>query len=208
MKRGLVCLCTLLCLFSTVACNKSEPVAENTEPQQEALLSESQYTEEMLSREEVKIDMSIENADAEVASKEQLKNNISLAYLIYSTRSVTTNKENPIIVSSYTQEDRDKLWEAYIIPGELDNYAASISNEGNSEYIIAILKPNENYKVKVYEGIKLLRSGYVGGFSDSHSLVPEATYIKQVKDYNVLCLCPDAEQIGTALVNKIEAMQE
>ena len=200
MKHLISYLLPLVLACAMCACNNNQQQVQTSTEQR--LLGAEEFKAEMLkstASKEAAMDKSLEKL-----SPEQLDGNIDLAYLIYSNRSIEQNQQNPLTVCGYTNEERDRLWEAYLMQSELTNFAASINNEGASEYIVAILKPNEFDKLKVYESIKLLRSGYVGGLSDSHSMTVDSTFTKQVGDYYILCMCPDAANLGNAISTQLE----
>lgn len=171
-----------------------EPKDSTQYQTQEEYIAEMQAKEEKLS-----VQKDNQGGKASVVKPEQLEKNIKLAYLIYSTRDPRLNKSVPIYVSDYTTANKDGLWESYLLPEELENFALSVNIEGSEEYMVGIIKPIESYKLNVYESLKLLKSGYIGSLSDSHSLKVSGVYMAQVKDYIIYCICPNADKVGAAL---------
>lgn len=200
MKKTILILVSFMLLLCTACGKENTPVEQVAEEQ---ILNETDYTREFLSTEEKAFETASQVSGDEVLSKEDLTDNIALAYMIYSSRDQEHNKSTPIIVSDYKQENRDKLWEAYMIPAELENYALSINTESSNEYIVGIIKPKPSYNIKVADSIKLLRSGYIGELSDAHSLDKGAEYVEEVGDYMIVCFSPDAATLGPVLAEKV-----
>lgn len=190
-----------LLVFSGCGQKQEAPVEESTGEQN---MSQADYTADVLSREETLLEN--RGADEDISglvTKEQLDKNIELAYLIYSLRDPQTNRNNMIYVSDYASAYKERMWEAYLLPEELQNFAVSVNIDGSEEYMVGILKPKESYKLNVYESLKLLKSGYIGSLSDSHTLTAEETFMQQSGDYIVFCIGQQAEKMGTALCDKL-----
>lgn len=164
-------------------------------------LSKEDYISTRLSEETLTLNSS-EDIYSSV-TEEQLRTNLDLAYLIYQTRDSVLNESVDIIVNDTTEDDRNKLWEGYIIPGELENYAVSIDTSTGNLYMTAILKPKESSKLNVYDSIKLLRSGYLGNLSDVHNYTITDTYVQEVNGYIVVCLNGDAVKVGNQICESL-----
>lgn len=187
-------LVACLCVVNLVGCSK-------VEEQQVAVETFENYknTQEKA----IEHNLALINTAKKVKDYEQ---NIVYGWAIKQARTAEENTTNPIILTDIN--NTDKLWEAYVIPKELEAYACSLKNTLNDVYIVEILKPKNEYIENVEKSIKLIRSGYIGGMTGQHKIEQKNVYTEKVGSCYIVCICPNAEQIGTSILNNLKKIQQ
>lgn len=146
--------------------------------------------------------LSLASTDKEL---EDYSQNIAYGWAIKQARTQEDNTAYPITLTDIN--NTEKLWEGYLIPDELDAYACSYKNTIDNVYVVEVVKPKQEYTAKIEKSIKLLRSGYIGGLSGQHTIDPNNVYTEKLGSCYILCICPNAEQVGKSISSNITNLQ-
>ena len=139
LEKLISLLVACLCVVNLVGCNKIE---------EQQVSVETFETYKNTQEKAIEHNLALINTEKQVKDYEQ---NIVYGWAIKQARTAEENTTNPIIITDIN--NTDKLWEAYVIPNELEAYACSYKNTLNDVYIVEVLKPKNEYIETVEKSI-------------------------------------------------------
>ena len=107
-------------------------------------------------------------------------------------------------VSGSTTTDEEELWQLYLLPSKLTNYAVYVDTTDNELSAIIIAEVNDREFFN--SSMSLVKSGFIGGLSDNNNIVVSGSYTNQVGEYDIVIFGENSDSYGETITSKLQEL--